>query len=57
MYCYFPFCSALLCSDLLTEYVFVIHRHNLGDARGANALPIFFVPKNNFLAIEWRRGK
>jgi hypothetical protein len=57
--------------DILTQYyflstsnIFIDHynqRHSLGGggAMGANAPPIFFLPKNNFffLATELKRGK
>jgi hypothetical protein len=44
----------------LPAFIFftIPHRRNLGAARGANAPPVFFLPKNIFyLAIALKRGK
>ena len=33
----------------LHSFCTVPHMRNLGDARGANALPVFFLPNNSFM--------
>lgn len=39
--------------------IIYVHRRNLGGARrvGGNAPPIFFLPKNRFLASDFKGGQ
>jgi hypothetical protein len=49
-------------SDKFTSYfiryvLLFLHRHNVGlEGGGANAPPVFFLPKNRVLATELKRG-
>jgi hypothetical protein len=50
-----PSSKPLVCMSFSTR---TSHGRNLGGGqKGANAPPIFFLPKNSFLATELKRGE